>query len=102
MLALAIQCLVVQPHIDGVTGAPAVTSAHVAVAPSAPGETDQGQGACVICQAMAVAGSLTLAAAPTIVRHALTFLDAPPAYHADLLQRTRSHSWQSRGPPLFN
>lgn len=100
MLAVAIQCFVVQPHIDGVYGAPSAAAAHASVQAARPDlNADGGQGVCVICQALATAGSLTLAASPTLTLVERNFVAASPLDPAQAIQRARSHNWQSRAPP---
>jgi hypothetical protein len=98
VLALAIQCLVIQPHVDGASEL-LIRSAQAAVE-AAPASPDPGRGGvCIICQTVAVAGVLTLTAAPALVHVHANFVSAAPANRSHLIQRARSHNWQSRGPP---
>ena len=96
MLALAIQCLVIQPHVDF---APAwAETAHVHLQSAQPGSDSQ-QGACVICQAIATTGAFALSASPTLALFERNFLASAPVDHAQPVERARSHNWQSRAPP---
>jgi len=98
MLALALQCLVIQPHVDGVfASAPAAAvSVHLQSARPA---ADSSQGPCVICQAMATAGAFALSASPSLGLIERSFLAADPVDQASPIERARSHNWQSRAPP---
>lgn len=98
MLALAIQCLVIQPHVDGVVASAAATSAYGHVQTAQPA-SDSSQGPCVICQAMATAGAFALSASPSLGLVERTFLATAPIDHARPIERARSHNWQSRAPP---
>jgi hypothetical protein len=95
MLALAIQCLVIQPHID-VFGSTSVEAAHIQTVQTG---SDQSQAVCVICQAMATAGAFALSASPTLGIVERNFLASAAVYYSEPLQRARSHNWQSRAPP---
>jgi hypothetical protein len=97
MLALAVQCFVIQPHVD-VSYAPiSAGPAHVSVQASQPGH--DAQGVCVICQAMATAGAIALSVSPTLVLIERSVIATAPAPHVEPSQRARSHNWQSRAPP---
>lgn len=103
LLAMVLQAFVVQTHIH-TTGifSPGYERVTDAVSPShvehvgMQGEHPQG---CVICQALAANGNITLAAAAAIA-------DATNAsYETAALQIRRAplaitHSWRSRAPPL--
>src|SRR5262249_33379995 len=97
MLALAIQCLVIQPHVD-VSYAPPSVEAGAVVAQAA--DLSHGaQGVCVICQAMATAGALALSASPTLALIERNAIATAPQRRSEQAPRARSHNWQSRGPP---
>ena len=98
MLALAIQCLVIQPHIDGVFASASAETAHVHLQTAQPG-SDSKQGVCIICQAMATAGAFALSASPSLGLIERTFLATAPVNHTAPVERARSHNWQSRAPP---
>jgi hypothetical protein len=98
MLALAIQCLVIQPHIDGVFASASVEAAQVQSQTLQRG-ADSNQAICVICQAMATAGAFALSASPSLGLVERTFLATAPVYYTTHVERARSHSWQSRAPP---
>ena len=95
MLALAIQCLVIQPHID-VFSSTSAEAAHVQVVQAG---SDQSQAVCVICQAIATAGAFALSASPTLSIVERNFVASAAIYPSAPLQRARSHNWQSRAPP---
>jgi hypothetical protein len=96
MLSLAIQCLVIQPHVDA-SYAPISTAAHVSVQ-AAPANHET-QGVCVICQAVATAGAFALSATPSLALIERNIIANAPAQQAKPSERARSHNWQSRAPP---
>ena len=98
MLALAIQCLVIQPHIDGVFASASADAAYVHLQTARPA-SDSSQGPCVICQAMATAGAFALSASPNLGLIERTFLATAPTDRTTPVERARSHNWQSRAPP---
>lgn len=110
VLALAVQGLVVQTHIEGLAGfgsraaaqhAAADTSGYVGATADAANKPAQGA-PCIICQEIARAGAGILAPAPefgfvesySIAANAVR-LAAPPCIVA-------AHSWQSRAPPQLS
>ena len=97
MLALAIQCLVIQPHVDGAFAPVTAETSHFSAQITHP--SHDAQGVCVICQAMATAGAFALSASPTLALFERNFLATAPVDHAQPVERARSHSWQSRAPP---
>jgi hypothetical protein len=96
MLSLAIQCLVIQPHVDA-SYAPISAAAHVSVQ-AAPANHET-QGVCVICQAVAAAGAFALSASPSLAFVERSILADAPVQQAKPSERVRSHDWQSRAPP---
>ena len=97
MLALAIQCLVIQPHVDGAFAPVTAETSHFSAQVTHP--SHDAQGACVICQAMATAGAFALSASPSLGLIERSFLAADPVDQASPIERARSHNWQSRAPP---
>lgn len=116
VLAIAIQCLVVQVHVhswsasapllgvqtvDGDAGqGPAASPIGQASDPApAPAHRHGGQQACFICQT-ALAGAAILASAPPLsfLERAVLANAAIPGGIAAIARR--SHNWQSRAPPL--
>jgi len=97
MLALAIQCLVIQPHIDGVFAAATAETAQFSAQVAPPNH--DAQGVCVICQAMATAGAFALSASPTLTLIERNFVATTPIAHSAPVEPVRSHNWQSRAPP---
>ena len=96
MLALAVQALLVQPHVDPTA---AITQSHVA-APAISAPAEHGAPTCIICKEMALAGAMTLAANPTLVLASETFLETRSAPQSQPARTFPAHPWQSRGPPL--
>lgn len=97
ILALAIQCLVIQTHID--LSAPR----HEAAAVSAPASGDRSDAAapgaaCAVCQA-SLSGALALGDAPALVVDRLARYAAATQIAPAVMQRVRSHAWRSRAPP---
>lgn len=103
LLAIALQVLVVQPHVEPtaiLTYAQAAAASSEAIQPPTAARPDAGGNAlaCIICQA-AVSGRTALivtatgAFKPQALHLAATLPDAPA------LSATPSHAWRSRGPP---
>jgi hypothetical protein len=93
-LALAIQCFVIQPHIDGVArAAPAAETTASRI-------DQHGPLVCVICEAAATArtGITPAPAAITLVEATLYVGATPPSL--PVLESRPSLPWQSRAPPL--
>ena len=99
LLAVAIQCLLIQPHIDGLPSISADTTSVSATHASQTAPASNPAGACVVCQAMATAGAFALADAPSLLLLASTLFTAPAASGHVNPERPVSHDWQSRGPP---
>ena len=97
MLALTIQCLVIQPHVDDAYAPVSAEASHITaqVAPS----KHETQAVCVICQAIATSGAFALSASPALVLVERNFIATAPIQHVEPAQRARSHNWQSRAPP---
>ena len=106
MLAIAIQCLVVQTHVDFSAWARPTTAAYAIGAPIQPTagvDTHQGDGrapnACLICQEVALAGGAVLGAATAVTPNAGGQIEAIFVASAPVLEARRSHAWRSRAPP---
>jgi hypothetical protein len=97
MLALAIQCLVIQPHVDGAFAPVTAETAHFSAQATQP--SHDAQGVCVICQAMATAGAFALSASPSLTLIERNFVASAPIAHSTPVEPARSHNWQSRAPP---
>jgi hypothetical protein len=97
VVSLCIQSFVVQPHIDGLAFARADAHAVVAHAKS----PAQAPGACVFCQEAALAGAVTLTAAPSLVLVERSLFNQTPVLRQRVVCRAPSHNWQSRAPPYF-
>lgn len=115
VLAISIQCLVVQTHVHGLAGpfAPNLQIVDVEVgggvlapgvhhsdgAPVSP-RSHGGPVNCYICQS-AVAGTAVLTSVPTLNSIQLSFIPtavtSPSAASPSAL---RSHTWRSRAPPI--
>jgi len=97
MLALAIQCLVIQPHVDAAYAPVSAEAAHFTAQVTQP--SHDAQGVCVICQAIATSGAFALSASPTLTLIERNFNTSAPIQRVEPAQRARSHNWQSRAPP---
>ncbi len=105
LLAIAIQCFVVQPHVD-----PAALAAPRAAAMAASSsvaadivtvshdEANHAAVGCVICQAAFSGGHGVAPASPAHIEQTAQFIAAPLPEQPPL-PATPSHAWQSRGPP---
>ncbi|MBX3431088.1 MAG: hypothetical protein KF779_15995 [Hyphomonadaceae bacterium] len=106
LLAIAVQCFVVQPHIDPlVLTAPRAAATAASDAPPAivvAASSDQAHHAaagCAICQtALAGGHGIAPTASADHVEQAGLFISSPLPERPPLTA-TPSHSWQSRGPP---
>ena len=105
VLALAIQCLVIQTHIDAPAYAGVAASVQAQdVTLRAPHDQGKGPhrlgGECIICQAAASArvGLIT----PTVALRLAEPVGLPVALHTVSQQAPRApaHRWQSRAPPI--
>lgn len=103
LLAVFLQAFVLQTHVHTPvaplplsyaqsTGATENVSAHVKA-------TNEHQLVCVICQALAAAGSATLPGAAMVAE--VTQTNAEAVVAIALAPRVHSHSWRSRAPPSF-
>ncbi|MBS0385136.1 MAG: hypothetical protein JSS00_07280 [Proteobacteria bacterium] len=97
VLALAIQCLVIQPHVDVAYAPVTAETAHFAAEITQPSHNTQT--VCVICQAMAAAGAFALSDSPTLTLIERNFIASAPIAHSAPVEPARSHNWQSRAPP---
>lgn len=105
LLAIAVQSLVVQTHIDGL-GAHARAEQSMAVAGSILGDgarfEDPAQAPasiCIVCQALATAGAVTLAPPPALNVVAQNFVQDRAPLVLALAPAYAAHAWQSRAPP---
>ena len=108
VLAIAIQCFVVQTHVHGAANWTAANLQAIAAAepgdnsrgaPASPLNHDSG-GDCYLCQS-AVAGTAVLSSLPTLPSIQLNFIAVGAAIvRAAPLLALRSHTWRSRAPPL--
>jgi hypothetical protein len=104
LLAIALQVLVVQPHIEpaalGAVHAEAtITGRSVAGGVVAKADAQEAAAVCIICQA-ALAGRTVIATSADpapVERQALNA--ATPLPQAPILSATPSHAWRSRGQP---
>ena len=106
LLAIAVQSLVVQTHIDGL-GAHARAEQGMAVAGSILGDGARFENpaqapasVCIVCKALATVGAVTLAAPPALNVAAQKIVpDRAPLVLA-LAPAYAAHAWQSRAPPI--
>lgn len=103
LVALAFQCFIVQPHVDGIASAAPSFETIVAAAQATPLNAANDQSApCLICRELATAGAFLGAAPPALalLEHTIALRIAPP--RAPAAPIVSAHSWQSRAPPLFS
>lgn len=102
LLAVFLQALVVQTHVDGLSGFGRVEiqrGGHSqSDGPALKAANSKADIACPICQVAATAGRTLLASAPTIAARPPVQYTAPLAPALILVVRP-SHAWQSRAPP---
>ncbi len=108
ILAIAIQCLVIQTHVDVFAlqraaeivvtdyGTAAVASPAT---PGAPRPGGHGPANCLVCQAAALGGSAVLSSAPETVAAQYVALVAQLLPRLPVVAASPSHTWLSRGPP---
>ncbi len=97
MLALAVQALVVEPHVDlAYAAAPQISASSAATLTAPDGSPAR---ACFICRQLALAGAVTLATPAALTLVSSTILDDAPALIAAAPFLFAAHPWQSRGPP---
>ena len=95
MLAIAVQCFVLQPHVH------AVSPSHEAGLSDHQHNAPDGVAPCSICrlglsaQVFTTPPDVILPAAPTLAALAFT-----PALVAQTMRLALSHNWRSRAPPL--
>ncbi len=98
-LALAIQCFIIQPHVDGLAFlAPAQVEATTAASDQA---NQHAPITCVICEAAAVSRTGIIAAPPAIALVETTLYLANPAPALPIVEARPTLPWQSRAPPSF-
>ncbi|MCX7359388.1 MAG: hypothetical protein NT015_14760 [Alphaproteobacteria bacterium] len=106
LLAIAVQCFIVQPHVDPIAlaapRAAAIAASDVVFASIATASIDKANHAatgCVICQTALSGGHGIAPSVPGAdTEQASLFISAPLPEQAHL-SATPSHAWQSRGPP---
>ncbi len=106
LLAIAVQCFVVQPHIDPIAfaapRAAVLAAADAVFTQTATASQDQANhtaAGCIICQTALSGGpSVAPATATAHVEQTSLFVAAPLPEQLHI-SATPSHAWQSRGPP---
>lgn len=101
LLAVFLQAFVVEPHVHVANPLSAAIAAgtgshdHAQQHATLPHE----QTSCLVCQALAAGGGTLLTRTVDLVEPSALAILAPsqPLHVAD---RTRTHSWQSRAPPI--
>ncbi len=103
LVAVLLQTLVIQTHVDGLSGLQASAAVESAAGATVPvhyvGDKSGEQGVCPICEALATAGVTLLASAAgllttagIVANEALIQIRVVPVRPA--------HPWQSRAPPI--
>lgn len=102
LVAIAIQCFVVQPHFDGaklhLSAGAQISASLNATRDQAPGDTPT---SCIICQEEMIAGSTILPPTPVVSSPTNATAEVNAAPTPAPLLRTASHIWQSRAPPIL-
>ncbi|MEZ5996175.1 MAG: hypothetical protein R3C25_10505 [Hyphomonadaceae bacterium] len=106
ILAVILQALIVQSHVDLGPWVPGVASAATQLAQTTPEPAHNGglggaEGGCILCQAAALGAGMVLGASPVLpIAHSFALDAAAPAPAAYVATR-RSHAWRSRAPPAL-
>jgi hypothetical protein len=106
LLAIAVQCFIVQPHVDPIAlaapRAAAIAASDVVFTNVATVSHDQANHAaagCVICQTALSGGHGIAPLGPAAQFEQASLFIAAPLPEQPHLSATPSHAWQSRGPP---
>jgi hypothetical protein len=101
VLAIAVQCLLVQTHVDAFRlGAAPAPSIELAASAGDDAAASNGiQRHCVLCEAMALTGAFVLAAAPASALTPDAISSTPLFASVEAASAPRSHNWRSRAPP---
>lgn len=102
ILALLWQCLVVQVHVHpDAGGAWRQAPASARVAGNAIGQSHpvHGSGECPLCRELSLSGNFVGAGGARLHGPAASFAPAVLLPLPPLAEQSRSHRWQSRGPP---
>lgn len=106
LLAIAVQCFIVQPHVDPIAlaapRAAAIAASDVVFANVATASHDQANHSavgCVICQTALSAGHGMAPSMPAAHNEQASLFIAAALPEQAHLSATPSHAWQSRGPP---
>lgn len=97
LTAIAIQCVVIQPHVHYAAVQTGVLQHDAALTSnSAPHEKTA---LCFVCRQAEASRGLSLASAPVIVRSNVAELSGRAASRIESTTPSPSHNWQSRAPP---
>lgn len=102
LLVLAWQSVFVQTHVHPLASlpdAPLISSVATRAHATSASEIRRDVGACVLCQALTLAGSLVPPTPPAAFLPGATTAIASPSRLTLWLRRDRSHAWLGRGPP---
>jgi len=102
VLAIAIQCLVVQPHVEWAPQRSDAATHRADLDNIAGNLADPGTAPaiCIICQAGLVAGASVLPVGPEVRSVAYADQGSNAVVSIAPLRRIASHSWRSRAPPV--
>ena len=100
-IAIALQCFVVQTHVDFGPSSDLIAGAAHSGAVLTRDVGGKAPAPCIICQELALAGAFLHASPPVIalVEHALSLTAPAPSIAAAF--DFPAHPWQSRAPPSF-
>ncbi len=98
-IAIALQCFVVQTHVDFSPNSDLIASGAHSQSVLTGALSGKAPAPCIICQELALAGAFLHASPPVIalVEHALSFTAPAPTIAAAF--DFPAHPWQSRAPP---
>lgn len=98
-IAIALQSLVIQPHVDVLAHFTASEAPAFSTAPSSGPDDASLLAKCPICQQAAAGRTYVLPLADTIGLTASLIAITAPTWRAVALSPTPSHAWRSRAPP---
>lgn len=98
-IAVALQCLLIQPHVDGFAHFTAREAPAFSTLPSNPPGDASLVAKCPICQQAAAGRTYVLPPAAAIGLTTSLVAIAAPTWRVIALSPTPSHAWQSRAPP---
>ena len=100
-IAVALQCFVVQTHVDFGPNSDLIASAAHSGTVLTSDVSGRAPAPCIICQELALTGAFLHASPPPIALVAQTLSFAALRLRIALVAGLPAHPWQSRAPPSF-